>query len=131
MANKCRCFWTVLTKKMEQIKSLHNKQINKEQNKVKVNHLTFKPQCYLDLYTSHSSCVFYICVSLHFVKIQHKEAITQIQQLHSNAIATNNAKLKTADKLVAGFEEMIHEMTACNTNYFQILLTMKYVTMTS
>jgi hypothetical protein len=96
---------------MEQIKSLHIKQINKEQNKVKVNHLTFKPQCYLDLYTSHSSCVFYICVSLHFVKIQHKEAITQIQQLHSNAVATKNAKLKAADNLVAGFEEMIKEMT--------------------
>ena len=34
-----------------------------------------------------------------------------MQQLHSNAIATTNAKLKAADKLVAGFEEMIHEMT--------------------
>jgi chromosome segregation ATPase len=45
------------------------------------------------------------------LKIQHKEAITQMQQLHSNAIATTNAKLKAADKLVAGFEDMIHEMT--------------------
>ena len=30
-------------KKMERIKSLHNKQLNKEQNKVTVSHLTFKP----------------------------------------------------------------------------------------
>jgi len=59
-------FW----QKMEQIKSVYNKQMNKEQNKVKVGHLTFKPECYLDLYISDSSCVFYVYVSLHFVMLK-------------------------------------------------------------
>ena len=57
-------------KKMEQIKSLHNKQMNKEHNKVKVSHLTFKSQCYFNLYTSDSSCVSYVYVSLHFMMLK-------------------------------------------------------------
>ena len=55
-------------------------------------------------------CLLHLCQSA-FCEDPTQKAITQIQQLHSNAVATKNAKLKAADNLVAGFEEMIKEMT--------------------